>query len=385
MTGDGGAVDQGQAVQLAPTDVELERAITSVPGVVSAGIDRSDVTGRSRMRLRLAPGEDEEAVAWAVAATLRERFGIALDPDAIRSRPAVNADPADDPVRVVEASGAPDGGPGGDTGHDHAPSPHDHAPSDRLHQEIGDPRPRRAGELAGTRERLRRAAARALDGVADVTDVAHLADAAGRTDLTDLTDLTELTELLDHDGAIDIGSVPTCTDPAAADPTDHEPPMIDPAELRPGAEHGSPDRQGRTVIPRAAIRDLQVHRDARSVQVTVVLAHGERSEEGRAVSVPTSHGTLRAVAEATVAALRALTGGAMLVGIERVSAKHGEDAPIATVMLSLLTRRGEERLLGASIIRDGPERAVLRATLDALNRRVTPLLVQRDAVSDVPS
>jgi len=388
MTGDGGAVDQGQAVQLAPTDVELERAITSVPGVVSAGIDRSDATGRSRMRLRLAPGEDEEAVAWAVAATLRERFGIALDPDAIRSRPAVSADPADDPVRVVEAPGTPDGGPRNGTANDHAPSVHDHAPSDRPRRQVDASRSRLAGELAETRERLRRAAAQALDGVAGGTDVAHPADAA------EFTDLTELLEHDGHDGAIDIGSIATDPDPIATDPdpVDAAPVDAEPATPEFGSaaapvdngQHASPERQGRTVIPRAAIRDLQVHRDARSVQVTVVLAHGERSEEGRAVSVPTSHGTLRAVAEATVAALRALTEGAMLVGIERVSAKHGEDAPIATVVLSLLTRRGEERLLGASIIRDGPERAVLRATLDALNRRVTPLLVQRDAVAEVP-
>jgi hypothetical protein len=327
MTENGGVVEQGQTVQLAPTDGELERAIASVPGVVSAGIDRSLATGRSRMRLRLAPGEDEEAVAWAVAATLRERFGIALDPDAIRPRPAAASGPGDDPVRVVGASGRQDAAP-----------PEADPDGDDL-------RARLTGELTETRERLRLAAARALDGVADLGDVARLAD------VTDMVDLAELA---------DAGS----------------------GAQAPGDLAGA---HSRTIIPRAAIRDLQVQRDACSVQVTVMLAHGDRSEEGRAVSVPTSHGTLRAIAEATVAALRALTEGSLLVGIDRVSVKHGDDAPIATVMLSLLTRRGEERLLGASLIRDGPERAILRATLDALNRRVTPLLLDRGAGIDVPS
>jgi hypothetical protein len=335
MTENGGVVEQGQAVQLAPTDAELERAIASVPGVVSAGIDRSSATGRSRMRLRLAPGEDEEAVAWAVAATLRERFGIALDPDAIRPRPAAASDPGDDPVRLVRAS----------EGQDAAPSGAD--------PDGDDLRARLTGELAETRERLRLAAARALDGVADLDDVADVADAIDAIDLAELADAGR--------GAQAPGVL------AAAAPDD------------------LPAAHSRTIVPRAAIRDLQVQRDARSVQVTVLLAHGDRSEEGRAVSVPTAHGTLRAIAEATVAALRALTEGSLLVGIDRVSVKHGDDAPIATVMLSLLTRRGEERLLGASIIRDGPERAILRATLDALNRRVTPLLLDRGAGIDVPS
>jgi hypothetical protein len=329
MTENGGVVEQGQAVQLAPTDAELERAIASVPGVVSAGIDRSSATGRSRMRLRLAPGEDEEAVAWAVAATLRERFGIALDPDAIRPRPAAASDPGDDPVRLVRAS----------EGQDAAPSGAD--------PDGDDLRARLTGELAETRERLRLAAARALDGVADLDDVA---------DAIDLAELADAGRGAQAPGVL-----------AAAAPDD------------------LPAAHSRTIVPRAAIRDLQVQRDARSVQVTVLLAHGDRSEEGRAVSVPTAHGTLRAIAEATVAALRALTEGSLLVGIDRVSVKHGDDAPIATVMLSLLTRRGEERLLGASIIRDGPERAILRATLDALNRRVTPLLLDRGTGVDVPS
>jgi hypothetical protein len=37
---------------------------------------------------------------------------------------------------------------------------------------------------------------------------------------------------------------------------------------------------------------------------------------------------------------------------------------------------GDEHLLGVSVVRDDPEHAVVRATLDAVNRRVEPLLVE---------
>lgn len=333
VTGDGGIVDQGQAVQVAPSDAELERAIASVPGVVSAGIDRSVGTGKSRMRLRLAPGEDEEAVAWSVAATLRERFGIALDPDAIRPRPAGSVVAKGDPVHVVR------GFEGGEA-------------TSEADTEVE--RPRSPKQLADTRDQLGLAAAQALD------DVAGLSGVEGLDGVEDLDGVIDLAERLDATGSTTAGSVRV--EAATSEP-----------EFR---------ADGRTVIPRAAIRDLRIHRDARSVQVAVVLGHGDRAEEGQATSVPTSHGTLRAVAEATVAALRGFSAGPLLVGIDRVSANHEEDSPVATVVLSLLTRRGEERLLGASIIHDCPERAVLRATLDALNRRVMPLLLDRDGESD---
>jgi hypothetical protein len=39
-----------------------------------------------------------------------------------------------------------------------------------------------------------------------------------------------------------------------------------------------------------------------------------------------------------------------------------------------LTERGEEPFLGAALIHDDPDRAVMRATLDAVNRRVEPWL-----------
>lgn len=390
MTGDGGIVDQGQTAQVAPTDVELERAIASVPGVVSAGIDRSAATGQSRMRLRLAPGENEEAVAWSVAATLRERFGIALDPDAIRPRPAGSVAAEGDPVRVVQrpedgSDGGLDGGFDGGSDDDRAPAEAeaevDGARSDGLSVDVGAPRSRSrsTNELADTRERLRLAAAQALDGVADLdgavdlNGVADPDDPGGAAGLNGVAELHDLDGVTDLDGVADLDDLVELLDAAGSMASDS---MC--ADAAPSGPEVDADLWSRTVIPRAAIRDLRVHREARSVQVTVVLGHVDRAEEGRATSVPTSHGTLRAVAEATVAALRELSEGPLLVGIDRVSANPGEDSPVATVVLSLLTRRGEERLLGASIIHDSPERAVLRATLDALNRRVMPLLLDRD-------
>jgi hypothetical protein len=233
---------------------ELERALSSVPGIVNASVTVSEETGRGRLRIRLAPGEDADAVSWAVAATLRERFGIALDPGAIRPR----------------------------------------------------------GEGEG--------------------------DAGEQADATDLN----------GEGA---------GGHAYAAP-------IDPAGLARAA----------TARRRAAIRDLVTRQGERDVEVTATLEVAGHRGCAVARGLPTRRGVWRAVAEATLGALGELTGDRLHAAVDRVSVTSNDDPAMATVVVSILSDRGEELLLGASLVRDDPEAAVMRATLDALNRRVEPWL-----------
>lgn len=274
----------GEAVQLAPSDVELERAIASVPGVASAAIDRSEETGRSRLRLRLGAGEDAEAVAWAVAATLRERFGIALDPAAIRARTMPHGDPATDPVRLVRE-----------------PQPAEVSP------------PRQTSTSSGsTRERL--------------------------------------------------GIVPS---PDTDEPSD--------VPARWPSVGGEP--------PRVAIIDLDVQVEDQRVQVVATLGRLGRTVQGTASSLATTRGQLRAVAEATVEAVQSLTGGALRIGVDDVSVQSSDQPVTAMVVLALLTPAGEDHLVGASIVRADTSEAVMRATLDALNRRLAAWFSHVDATS----
>jgi hypothetical protein len=253
-------------LQTTPGYAEVERAIRSVPGVADASVVEAEDTGRGRLRIRLHPGEDPERVSWSVAATLRERFGIALDPDEIRPR--------------MDAEG---------NGHDPT-----HVPDDRLL----------------------------------VEDVAERAAPDG----------------------------PATTEDDAV------PPVEDPVVAINGVD-------GARRAGRAVIRDLRSHTDDVGVEVTATLDVAGRLAEGRSVGVPTSRGLLRTIAEATVLALGELTGERLRAQVDRVSL-GGADPTTVTVVVTLLSSRGEELLLGASIVRDDVEHAVMRATLDALNRRV---------------
>jgi hypothetical protein len=301
-----GDVEQGETRE-APSYVELERALSSVPGIVTASVAVSDGSGRGRLRIRLAPGEDPEQVAWAVAATLRERFGITLDPEAIRPRlheedPA--ADPEDAPV----------------DGHA-APEPTQPASLDRPDEVADGPSDPAPGPVEQVEQ----------------TGVASEPAPPGRT-----------------------------AEPASWPDATTEPSAADAA--------GDALEQASGTRVRAAIRDLVTRQGDDDVEVTATLEVAGRRGHAAARAVPTRRGIWRAVAEATVAALRELTDDHLRAGVDRISVTSAEDPGMVTVVLTMLSDRGEETLLGASLLRDDPESAVMRATLDALNRRVEPLL-----------
>ncbi len=261
---DDGGTGQGTA---APDDAALEHALAGVQGVADAAVRRDPGSGRARLRLRLQSSEDRERVAWAVAAVLRERFGIALDPAAIT------------PV-------------------------------------MSTPRPQ-------------------------------------------------------------VPVPPAPPPPAAAAPGRMAIPPPPTGVVAPG----SAPRAGNAPRQRVTITRLDLRRDERAVSATVGLAGPAGRVEGVVRSVPTAQGTLRAVAEATAQALGRLTSTPVTVGIDEVAPDPRAAPRRVTVAVTLLAGRGEEALLGVAVVRDDLERAVVRATLDALNRRVAPLLSPPEAVA----
>jgi hypothetical protein len=444
-------VEHGDAVRVVPEDDAIARAIASVPGVAEADIVRPPGGGRSRLTLRLHPGEDDQRVAWAVAATLRERFDIDLDPDAIRPRMTEPSGPEHDPVAVVRTDdeGAPnapaptgsepdgrdepdaadavgasdefgrDGSevPSGRTGRVPWPprdrpwsarepldpaveatepaasatappgmsapvgrAPDDDAPSaapTRTDPVGGGPQvpsPQRRIELNTTRERLSRAVEDALAGLAveaaDAPEPAAMApepaEAAPGPAMAPEPAATAPGPATAPESATAPGSAATAT---ASAPKPPDVPVA--STVPPAAAMVRP--------PRAVIEHLEVRRSIETVEVAVTLRHETHLATGTAQAAPTSKGRMRATAEATVAAMHALVRTALVVGVDRIVLTDAGDDVTVSVVLTMVTAGDEQRLLGGAIVRDDTdaEGAVVRATLDALNRRVIPLLAAR--------
>lgn len=297
-------MSQGNRVHAVPSHDEVERAIRSVPGVAEATITRSEETGRGRLRIRLHPGEDAERVSWSVAATLRERFGIALDPEEIRPRVSegVSQRPPQEPLDVVDV---------GDT---------------------------------------------TLDALeARAPDESPVAEPPVEEPPVEEPSVQE----------------PTREEPRSPAPG-QPPPPAGPAP-EPAADLERTNGHDRSVW-RPAIRDLSSRNDGQSVTVTARLELDGRLVAGEAGGAPTTRGLRSAIAAATVQAVGELTRRPLRASVDRVSV-GGADPASVSVVVSLLSGRGEELLLGAAIVRDDIEHAIMRATLDALNRRIEPDLV----------
>lgn len=351
--------DEVGRARTVPTHTELERALSSVPGVDEVKVTLNPESGRSRLRLRLARGEDAPTVSWAVSETLRERFGIDLAPEAIRPRIAEADDPstADTGPRLVVAKE-----PAAEDEHDSSsddpdldatadPNEFVNAPDDDgverggedLSPERGDdPSPERGTDdpsearvvVTGDRDLLVEAASAIFRDMSDQPAPSIQGDRPGIERARDATE-----ESRSH-------AVPADTGQSWDGYTAH----------------------------RVLIRDLDTRIDLSDVRVTATLAFHDRVVSGVASAVPTRQGILRAVAEATVEAVCQLTQTRLTVGVDAVSASVSADPPIATVVVGVVTPGGEQPLLGASLVRNDPERAVMRATLDALNRRIAPWL-----------
>jgi hypothetical protein len=127
-------------------------------------------------------------------------------------------------------------------------------------------------------------------------------------------------------------------------------------------------------VARPAIARMHLVSSGLDVTASVTLSSGVRSAKGEARGAASQTGVHRAVATATLRAVEELVDGQV-----RFELDHLEVTPMGTertvlISLTLLTAKGAERLTGAAGVREDVRQAVIRATLDALNRRLEMLL-----------
>lgn len=125
---------------------------------------------------------------------------------------------------------------------------------------------------------------------------------------------------------------------------------------------------------RPSIARMHLVSSGLDVTAAVTLSSGGLSAIGEARGSASQSGVHRAVATATLRAVEELVEGTV-----RFELEHLEVTPMGTertvlVSLTMLSSRGTERLTGAAGVREDVRQAVIRATLDALNRRLEMLL-----------
>jgi hypothetical protein len=138
-----------------------------------------------------------------------------------------------------------------------------------------------------------------------------------------------------------------------------------------GAPAESAAEAGRT---RLLIHRMQLVSAQQGVTSEVTLQLLGRDHTGSADAATTPTSVHRSVALATLRAVEEALGGRVRFELEHLeTAVLGNDRAVL-VEVSMITRHGSERLTGVSAVREDARQAVIRATLDALNRRIETFL-----------
>ena len=167
-----------------------------------------------------------------------------------------------------------------------------------------------------------------------------------------------------------LGAEPLGAEPLGAEPLGAE--ALSPGPLSPDEV---PDDDGaRLVLDR-----VEVTHERLQMWATVHLVRGESRFSGSAGATATGAGPHRAVAAATARAAESALGDDVRLDGEAVDVLPVGQDQIGVVIVTLLTERGVDRLTGAALVRDDGRDTIVRATLDALNRRAETLRVERPA------
>ena len=130
----------------------------------------------------------------------------------------------------------------------------------------------------------------------------------------------------------------------------------------------------RNARKRLSIRRLQLVSSPEGVTTTVTLGMGPNVYVGRATAALDSVSVHRAVAESTLAAVTGYLAEGGIVELECIEVAAVESEQVALVVVRLREGGTMYRLTGASVVREDVRQAVIRATLDAVNRRVEAIM-----------
>jgi hypothetical protein len=134
----------------------------------------------------------------------------------------------------------------------------------------------------------------------------------------------------------------------------------------------SPEALAPAPVPRAGrpvFTGLNVDHRQLDVEVAVQLVLGGQVLDGRAKGIASATAELRAVAAATLDALRAAVGEHVRLELEWVRiTEHATGTSVVESAVTVLAGQREQVYLGSVLRRGDTREAVVRATLDALNR-----------------
>lgn len=125
---------------------------------------------------------------------------------------------------------------------------------------------------------------------------------------------------------------------------------------------------------RPVISRMQLVSSGLDVSANVTLTFQGRAVRGEATGTATQTGVQRAVAAASLHAVEQLIDSRARFELEHVEVTANGRERTALVSVTMVSGAGTDRLTGSAMVREDARQAVIRAVLDAVNRRLEPLL-----------
>ena len=128
--------------------------------------------------------------------------------------------------------------------------------------------------------------------------------------------------------------------------------------------------------PRAAgdrlkLSDVAISLNGTQAEAVVRLKVNGNMYSGQASGHSSSHSQLRLIANATLQAVESRGGPGVALVLEDINPSvslSGQD--VAVVLVNMISPRGEDVLAGSAVVKQDLWKAVVNATLDAVNRRL---------------
>ncbi len=125
---------------------------------------------------------------------------------------------------------------------------------------------------------------------------------------------------------------------------------------------------------RIVFKGMEVVSKGLDLDVKVMLSHRDRDFFGQQKGVNTASSINRTIAQATLKAVADFTNLGDIFIIEDVGSLGIANTNVVIAAVTCIDKSGEQLLIGSSMNSGDIKEAVVKATLDAVNRRITKLI-----------
>ena len=124
---------------------------------------------------------------------------------------------------------------------------------------------------------------------------------------------------------------------------------------------------------RIVFKGMEVASKGLEIDVKVILSHGEKDYCGSQKGINTTTSISRTIAQATLKALTDFLNIGEIFVVEDVGTLNIAKTSVVVVAVTCVDKNGEQLLIGSSMNLGDIKEAVVKATLDAVNRRIAKL------------